>query len=99
MPPLSESIQLEFRSPRKRRNAVYVGQPRDVVEEGWCGPNGDFLVDLEGCTTADCPGVEYIVGGDGTVVFERLDEEGNRGGGAPWVVPGGGSHCIDIRCD
>ena len=34
-------------------NAVYVGQPRDVVEEGWCGPVDDFLVDLEGCTTAD----------------------------------------------
>ena len=39
------------------RNAVYVGQPRDVVEEGWCGPVGDFLVDLEGCTTADFPSV------------------------------------------
>ena len=40
-----------------------------------------LLVDLEGCT--DFPGVEYIVGSDGTVVFERLDEEGKRGGGAP----------------
>ena len=34
-------------------NTVYVGQPRDVVEEGWCGPVGVFLVDLEGCTAAD----------------------------------------------
>ena len=39
------------------RSAVYVGQPRDVVEEGWCGPVDDFLVDLEGCTTADFPSV------------------------------------------
>ena len=23
-------------------DAVYVGQPRDVVEEGWCGPGDDF---------------------------------------------------------
>ena len=38
-------------------DAVYVGQSGDVVEEGWCGPVGDFLVDLEGCTTADFPSV------------------------------------------
>ena len=38
-------------------NAVYVGQPRDVVEEGWCGPGDYFLVDLEGCPTADFPSV------------------------------------------
>ena len=38
-------------------DAVYVGQPRDVVEEGWCGPGDDFLVDLEGCPTADFPSV------------------------------------------
>ena len=54
------------------RSAVYVGQPRDVVEEGWCGPVDDFLVDLEGCTTADFPSVEYIVGSDGTVIFSVL---------------------------
>ena len=56
-------------------------------------------MDLDGCSTADVPGVEYIVGSDGTVVFERLDEEGHRGGGAPWVVPGGGSRCIGKGCD
>ena len=49
---------------------------------------------LEGCSTADFPSVEYIIGSNGTVVFGRLDEEGNRGGGAPWVVPGIGSRCI-----
>ena len=38
-------------------NAVYVGQPRDVVEEGWCGPGDDFLVHLEGCPTANFPSV------------------------------------------
>ena len=38
-------------------DAVYVGQPRDVVEEGWCGPVDDFLVDLKGCPTADFPSV------------------------------------------
>ena len=58
-----------------------------------------ILVDLEGCPTADFPSVEYIVGSDCTVVFERLDEKGHRGGGAPWVVPGGGSRCICKGCD
>ena len=38
-------------------NAIYVGQPRDMVEEGWCRPGVDFLVDLEGCATADFPGI------------------------------------------
>ena len=57
-----------------------MGQSGDVVEEGWCGPVDDFLVDLEGCPTVDFPSVEYIVGSDGTVIFERLNEEGNRGG-------------------
>ena len=38
-------------------NAVYVGQPGDMVEEGWCRPGVDFLVDLEGCATADFPGI------------------------------------------
>ena len=40
-----------------------------MVEEGYCGPVNDFLVDLEGCAAADFPGVEYMVGSDGTVVF------------------------------
>ena len=65
-----------------------------VVEEGWCGPGDDFLVDLEGCPTADFPSVSYIVGSDGTVVFERLNEEGSRGRGAPWAVSGGGWRII-----
>jgi hypothetical protein len=76
-------------------NAVFVGRSRDMVEEGWCGPVDDFLVNLEDCATADFLGVEYIVGGDGTVIFECLDEEGDRSGGAPWVVPSVGSRCIE----
>ena len=36
-------------------NVVDVGQSGDVVKEGWCGPVGDFLVDLKGCMTADFP--------------------------------------------
>ena len=56
-------------------------------------------MDLEGCPTADFPSVEYIVGSDGTVVFERLNEKGNRGGGAPWVVPGVGSRGVGKGCD
>ena len=80
-------------------DAVDVGQPRDMFEKRWCGPGNDCLVDLEGCPTADFPCVEYIVGSDCTVVFERLDEKGHRGGRAPWVVPGGGSRCICKRCD
>jgi hypothetical protein len=63
-------------------NAVDVGQPGDMVKEGWCRPGGDFLVNLEGCAIVDYPDVEYIVGSDGSVVFERLDEKGDRGGGA-----------------
>ena len=76
-----------------------MGQSGDVVEEGWGGPVSDFLMDLKGCPAADFPGVKYIGGGDGTVVFERLDEEGNCGGGAPWVVSGCGSRCIGKGCD
>ena len=38
-------------------NAVDVRQPGDMVKEGWCRPGGDFLVDLEGCATADFPGI------------------------------------------
>ena len=75
-------------------NAVYVGQPGDMVKEGWCGPGGDFLMKLNGCSTPDFSGVEYIVGSDGTVVFEGLDKKSDRSGGAPWVVPGIGSRCI-----
>ena len=56
-------------------------------------------MDLKGCPAADFAGVEYIGGGDGTVVFERLGEEGNCGGGAPWVVSGCGSRCIGKGCD
>ena len=51
-------------------------------------------MDLDGCSTADFPGVEYIFGSDGTVVFEGLDEKGDRSGGAPWVIPGIGPRCI-----
>ena len=75
-------------------NAVDVGQPGDMVKEGWRRPGGDFLMDLEGCATSGCPGVEYIVGGDGAVVFESFDEKGDRCGGAPWVIPSVGSRCI-----
>ena len=70
-----------------------------MVYEGWCRPGVDFLMDLEGCSTADFPGVEYMIGSDGTVIFERLEEESNRCGGAPLVVPGIASRCIGKRCD
>ena len=65
-----------------------------MVEEGWCGLGGNSLMELNGCSTPDFPGVEYIVGSDGTVAFAGFDEEGNRRGGAPWIVPGVGSRCI-----
>ena len=51
-------------------------------------------MDLERCPTADFPGVEYLVGCDGAVVFESFDERGDRCGGAPWVIPSVGSRCI-----
>jgi hypothetical protein len=75
-------------------DAVDVGQPGDMVKEGWCRPGVDFLVDLEGCAAAVFPGVEYIVGGDGALVFESLDEKGGLCGGAPWAIPRVGSRCI-----
>ena len=56
-------------------------------------------MDLEGCLTAGFPSLEYIVGSDCAVDFERLDEEDDRGGGALWVVIGIGSRCIGKRCD
>jgi hypothetical protein len=75
-------------------NVFYVGKSRDMVEEEWCGPVGNVSVNLESRATADFPGVEIIVGSDGTVIFESLDKEGVRCGGAPWVVPGVSSRCI-----
>ena len=65
-----------------------------MVEEGWCRPGGKFLVELECCATVDFSGVEHIVGSEGTVVFESLDEKGDRGGRAPWVIPSVGSRCV-----
>jgi hypothetical protein len=75
-------------------NAVNVGQPRDMVEEGWCKPGGDFLVDLKGCAPAGFPGLEYIVGSEGSVALECLDEEGECCGGAPWVISRVGFRCV-----
>ena len=65
-----------------------------MVKEGWRRLGGDFLADLKGCATSGFPGVEYIVGGDGAVVFKSFDEKGDRCGGAPWVIPSVGSRCI-----
>jgi hypothetical protein len=75
-------------------NAVDVGQPREMVEKGWRRPVGDFLVDLKGCAPASFPGVEYIVGSEGAVVFDCLDEEGECCGGVPWVISHVGSPCV-----
>jgi hypothetical protein len=52
------------------------------------------LVGLEGCATLGFPGVEYIAGDDGAVVFESFDEKGDRCGEAPWVISCVGSRCI-----
>ena len=38
-------------------DAVNVWQARDVVKERWCGPTAYFLMDLEGCSAAEFPGV------------------------------------------
>ena len=75
-------------------NADDVGPPRDMVEERWCRPGGEFLVDLKGCTSADFPGIEYMVGSEGTVVLECFDDEGNCCGRAPWVISRVGSRCV-----
>jgi len=72
-------------------DAVDVWQARDVVEERWCGPAADFLMDLEGCSAAEFPGIQYECSGDGTIAFEGFGEKCNCQWGAPWVVPGVGS--------
>ena len=72
-------------------DAVDVWQAGDVIEERWCGPAADFLVDLEGCSASEFPRFQYEFSGDGTVAFESLGEKGDRHGRAPWVVPCVGS--------
>ena len=68
-------------------DAVDVWQARDVVEKRWCGPAADFLMDLEGCSAAKFPGIQYECSGDGTIAFEGFGEEGDCLWGVPWVVP------------
>ena len=75
-------------------DVVNVWQVRDVVEERWCGPAADFLMDLEGCSAAKFPGIQYECSGDGTIAFEGFGEKCNCQWGAPWVVPGVGSRCV-----
>ena len=47
-------------------------QAGDVVKERWRGPAADFLVDLEGGSAAELPGIEHEGGGDGTEVLRVL---------------------------
>jgi hypothetical protein len=68
-------------------DAVDVWQARDVVEEGWCGPAADYFMDLEGCSAAEFPGIQYECSGDGTIAFEDFGEERDCLWEAPWVVP------------
>ena len=53
-----------------------------------------FLVDLEGGSAAELPGIEHEGGGDGTKVFEVFNKERAGHWGAPRVVPGVCSGCI-----
>ena len=53
-------------------DAVYVGQARDMVKKRWSGPAADFLVDLEGGSAAELPGIEHKGGGDDTKVLESF---------------------------
>jgi hypothetical protein len=75
-------------------DTVVVWQPRDVVEERWCGPAADFLMDLEGSYAAEFPGVQYKCWGNGSIAFESFGEKGDCLWGAPWVVPCVGSGCV-----
>ena len=61
-------------------DAVYMWQSGDVVEERWRGPAADFLMDLESCSASEFPGIEHKGGGDGSVTFEGLGEEGDGQG-------------------
>ena len=72
-------------------DAVDVWQAGDVIEERWCGPAADFLVDLEGCSASEFPRFQYECSGDVTVAFEGFGEKGDCHGRAPWVVPCVGS--------
>ena len=56
-------------------DAVYVWQAGDVVKERWRGPAAEFLMDLEGGSAAELPGVEHKGGGDGSEVFEGFNKE------------------------
>ena len=68
-------------------DAVDVWQAIDVIEERWCGPAADILMDLEGCSVAEFPDIQYECSGDGTIAFEGFGEKGDCQWGAPWVVP------------
>ena len=65
-----------------------------MVKERWSGPAADFLVDLEGGSAAELPGVEHKGGGDDTKVLGGFDKERAGHWGAPRVVPGVGSSCV-----
>jgi hypothetical protein len=43
-----------------------------MIKEGWRGRVTDLSVYLEGSATAEFPGVEYIVSGDGTIALKNL---------------------------
>ena len=56
-------------------DAFDMWQAGDVVEEGWCGPAADLLMDLKGCSAAEFPGLQYECGGDGSIALEGFGEK------------------------
>ena len=54
---VEDDLELAFSESRLHEfDAVNVWQVGNVVKERWCGPSGDFLIDLEGCPAAEFPG-------------------------------------------
>jgi hypothetical protein len=59
---VEEDLELVFsKSWLHEFDAVDVWQPRNVIEERWCRPAADSLVDLEGCSAAEFLGYQYDV--------------------------------------
>ena len=60
-----------------------------MVKVGWIWMGADLLKDLEGCSTAKLPGVEYVGEGDCSEALKSFGQKGDRSGGSPGIVIGG----------
>jgi len=51
----------------------------------------DLLMDLEGCSTAKLPGVEYVGGGNCSEALKSFGQKGDRSRGSPGILSGVGT--------